>query len=80
MARTLLRGGALPAKARIDAVHAAIAATNGIDYLLTWNMRHLGRSCLTKLFAKSGFAGSLAAHYRLAARPIRAPARRSSIE
>ena len=46
LARTLLRGGALPAKARIDAVHVAIAATNGIDYLLTWNMRHLANAVI----------------------------------
>jgi hypothetical protein len=46
LARTLLRGGALPANARIDAVHVAIAATNGIDYLLTWNMRHLANAVI----------------------------------
>lgn len=44
LARTLIQSGALPDKARLDAVHVAIAATNGIDYLLTWNMRHLANA------------------------------------
>jgi hypothetical protein len=31
----------LPERAAADAMHVGIAATNGIDFLLTWNMRHL---------------------------------------
>ena len=46
LANTLLRTGALPLKARIDAVHVAIAATNGMDYLLTWNLRHLANAAI----------------------------------
>lgn len=46
LAYTLLRTGALPPKARIDAVHVAIAATNGMDYLLTWNLRHLANAAI----------------------------------
>lgn len=41
LADSLLRSGTLPAKARIDALHVGVAAANGIDYLLTWNLRHL---------------------------------------
>lgn len=37
----LIRGGALPESATGDALHVAIAAYHGIDYLLTWNCRHL---------------------------------------
>ncbi|MDI6795188.1 MAG: DNA-binding protein, partial [bacterium] len=33
--------GALPSKATDDAVHIALAAVHGIDYLLTWNCRHI---------------------------------------
>ncbi|MGA2498372.1 MAG: DNA-binding protein [Tepidisphaeraceae bacterium] len=36
IAELLLARSALPAKARVDAVHVAVAATNGIEYLLTW--------------------------------------------
>jgi predicted nucleic acid-binding protein len=46
LATALVRAGALPQKARVDAVHVAIAATNGIDYLLTWNMRHLANAAI----------------------------------
>ena len=46
LVRSLLQEGALPAKARLDAAHIAIAATNGIDYLLTWNLRHLANAAI----------------------------------
>ena len=36
----------LPPRAQPDALHVAIAATNGIDYLLTWNCRHLSNAVL----------------------------------
>ena len=46
LAESLLRLGALPQKAEVDAVHVGIAAVNGIDYLLTWNLRHLANAAL----------------------------------
>jgi predicted nucleic acid-binding protein len=46
LADLLLARAALPSKARFDAVHVAIAATNGINYLLTWNCRHLANATL----------------------------------
>ena len=33
-------------RAQPDALHVAVAATNGIDYLLTWNCRHLTNAVL----------------------------------
>jgi predicted nucleic acid-binding protein len=41
LAVCLLKEGALPEKAADDALHLAIAAYHGVDYLLTWNCRHL---------------------------------------
>ncbi len=41
LAGKLIAEGALPEKAIDDAMHIAIAAVHGIDYLLTWNYRHL---------------------------------------
>ena len=41
LASALVRGAALPAKAVNDALHVAVAAVHGVDYLLTWNYRHL---------------------------------------
>jgi len=46
LAGTLLRTGTLPLKARLDAIHVAIAALNGMDYLLTWNLRHLANAVI----------------------------------
>jgi hypothetical protein len=46
VAEALLQSGALPRKAEIDAVHVGVAAINGIDYLLTWNLRHLANAVL----------------------------------
>ena len=28
----------------MDAVHVAVAAVNGIDFLVTWNLRHLANA------------------------------------
>src|ERR1700688_1365853 len=44
LAKELLQAGALPAKAADDALHIAVAAMNGIHYLLTWNCRHLANA------------------------------------
>jgi hypothetical protein len=46
LGNSLLRGGALPPKARIDALHVAVAAVNGIDFLMTWNCRHIANAAL----------------------------------
>ena len=41
LSKALLQEGALPAKALDDSLHIAIAAVHGVDYLLTWNCRHI---------------------------------------
>ncbi|MEI6211536.1 MAG: type II toxin-antitoxin system VapC family toxin [bacterium] len=41
LAAALLAIGALPSSAKDDATHIALAAVHGIDYLLTWNCRHI---------------------------------------
>ena len=46
LAKELLRAGALPAKAADDALHIAVAATNIVPYLLTWNCRHLANAVM----------------------------------
>lgn len=37
----LRRAGLLPPKALADALHVAVAALGGADFLATWNLRHL---------------------------------------
>ena len=41
LAERLVLDGALPETAVADAAHIAIAAVHGLDYLLTWNCRHI---------------------------------------
>lgn len=41
LAKDFVKKGALPSKAFNDALHVAIAAINGIDYILTWNCTHI---------------------------------------
>jgi len=59
LAKELIRAGALPAKAADDALHIAIAATQGVPYLLTWNCRHLANATMRPLIesvcASNGF-------------------------
>jgi hypothetical protein len=40
----LIKRHALPAIAEMDAFHVAIAAVNGIEYLLTWNCAHIANA------------------------------------
>lgn len=44
LARGILDQGGMPAKARVDAVHVALAAVHGLDYLLTWNCTHIANA------------------------------------
>ena len=41
LANAILNGNGVPANAELDAVHIAVAAVNSVDYLLTWNCRHI---------------------------------------
>nr|VFJ99526.1 MAG: hypothetical protein BECKLFY1418B_GA0070995_11492 [Candidatus Kentron sp. LFY] len=41
IAEKLLLEAPLPGKARVDALHIAVAAIGGMDYLLTWNCTHI---------------------------------------
>ncbi len=41
LADSLVQPTAIPGKAFDDALHVAVAAVYGIDYLLTWNCRHI---------------------------------------
>ena len=41
LASQLISKGGFPYAAAADALHVAVAAVHGIDYLLTWNFRHI---------------------------------------
>ena len=40
----ILKSGVIPRKAAADAGHVAVAARHGIDYLLTWNCKHIANA------------------------------------
>jgi hypothetical protein len=44
LARAVLAANALPEKAKVDALHVAAAAVHGMDYLLTWNCKHIANA------------------------------------
>jgi len=46
LARKILDLGGMPAKAYVDAVHVAVAAVHGLDYLLTWNCAHIANATM----------------------------------
>ncbi|MEW6756493.1 MAG: type II toxin-antitoxin system VapC family toxin [Candidatus Latescibacterota bacterium] len=59
LARALREGNALPSRALDDALHVAVCAVHGVEYLLTWNFRHLDnaetRPIIRRLCAASGY-------------------------
>lgn len=48
LAQELITTGAVPEKAAEDALHLAIAVTNGVEYLLTWNCKHLANATMRR--------------------------------
>ena len=46
LARQLVQRGAVTKTSAEDALHIAIAATGGIDYLVTWNCRHIANAAM----------------------------------
>ena len=59
LAERLIYESALPEKAAEDALHVAVAAVHGMDYLLTWNRKHIAnaskRCAITKSCENAGF-------------------------
>ncbi|MEE8058414.1 MAG: type II toxin-antitoxin system VapC family toxin [Pseudomonadales bacterium] len=43
-ADSLLANNVIPRVATADAIHVSMAAINGIDYLLTWNCKHIANA------------------------------------
>jgi hypothetical protein len=46
LAEALIGGFALPPKAIVDAFHISVAAVHGVEYLLTWNCKHIANAAL----------------------------------
>ena len=48
LAGVFLKQSNLPAKATNDSIHIAIATVYGLDYLLTWNCKHMANAQIQK--------------------------------
>lgn len=46
LADALLARVPLPKKAQVDALHVAVATVGGVQYLLTWNCKHIANAAL----------------------------------
>ncbi len=49
LAGLLISEGGMPASAQADALHVAVAAVHDVDYLLTWNCRHIDNATMKPL-------------------------------
>jgi predicted nucleic acid-binding protein len=48
---SIMKSGILPPKAVRDAVHIAVATVHNVQYLLTWNCKHLANAQIAKRIA-----------------------------
>jgi hypothetical protein len=49
LAESIFRSTTLPDKATADALHIALAAVNGMDFLVTWNCAHIANGVVLKI-------------------------------
>ena len=63
LANDFIAKGPLPPKAVEDALHIAIAVVNGLEYLITWNRKHIAnakmRGKIEQLCRAKGFEPSI---------------------
>lgn len=52
LAAQFLARSSLPPKAKVDAIHIAAATIHGMDYLLTWNCKHIANAQIQGKLAK----------------------------
>lgn len=52
LSRQLMAAGAIPATEPRDALHISIAATNGVQFLVTWNFKHIANAAMRDLIEK----------------------------
>jgi hypothetical protein len=44
LAQSMISTGPLPQIARVDAAHLAVAVVGGVDYIMTWNFKHMANA------------------------------------
>lgn len=59
LSRALIEAGAVPSRVPDDALHIAVSAVHGMDYLLTWNFRHIdnaeAKPVIRRICAANGY-------------------------
>ncbi len=59
LAEILVKKGPLPRTADVDAIHISLAAVHGIEYLLSWNCKHIAnvfiQKDLTRIIQSQGY-------------------------
>lgn len=48
LSRKILESGIIPTKADTDAAHVAVSARHGMNYLATWNCRHIANATIMR--------------------------------
>lgn len=51
IARNLVQRGLIPPQVAEDALHIAIAAAHGVDFILTWNFKHIANPMMQRRIA-----------------------------
>jgi hypothetical protein len=52
LAEKFLERSSLPPKANVDAIHISAATIHGMDYLLTWNCKHIANAQIQRKLAE----------------------------
>lgn len=55
LAAQFLGQSSLPPKAKVDAIHIAAATVHEMDYLLTWNCKHIANAQIQRKLAEISF-------------------------
>ena len=51
LSNSFMKSGIIPPKGEVDAAHIAVATRHEIDYLLTWNCRHIANAAIQRRLA-----------------------------
>ncbi len=51
LTKAIMAAGMLPPRAFPDAAHVAVSAIHGLDYLITWNCKHLANAQIARRIA-----------------------------
>ena len=55
LAKKIMASGLLPERASRDAVHIAVACVHNVDFLLTWNCKHIANATILRAYLIMSF-------------------------